>query len=85
MPVKDSLQSGKTEDDQEPLPAETSGAAQIANGEEIETPVEADVQARAKHEFETQREIPKSCTKAIVSVNGKDVDEVPLTSHERAA
>lgn len=84
MPLKDSLRSGKTEDDQEPLPAETS-AAQIGSGEEIETPVEADVQAQAKHEFETQREIPKSCTKAIVSVNGKDVDEVPLATHERAA
>jgi hypothetical protein len=83
MPLKDSLQSGQTEHDQAPLREETN--VQIASAEEIETPIEASVQAQAKHEFETQRKIPESCKKAIVSVNGKDVDEVPLASHERAA
>jgi hypothetical protein len=57
----------------------------VADAEEIETPIEAGVQAQAQHEFETERKIPKSCKKAIVSVNGRDVDEVPMPAHDRAA
>jgi GTP cyclohydrolase III len=70
MPLKDSLQSEKTDRED------------IHNAEEIETPIEAGIQAQAEREFE---KIPASCRKAIVSVNGEDVDEVPLVKHHRAA
>jgi hypothetical protein len=83
MPLKDSMQSEQTGNDQASLREETN--PQEASVEEIETSIEVSVQAQAKHEFETQRQIPDACTKAIVSVNGKDVDEVPLAAHERAA
>ncbi|MGZ5020236.1 MAG: hypothetical protein ACXWAV_07395, partial [Chthoniobacterales bacterium] len=71
--LKDSLQSEKTDREEN------------RNAEEIETPTEAGIQAQAKREFETQRKIPDSCQKAIVSVNGQDVDEVRLVRHHRAA
>ncbi len=56
-----------------------------ASVEEIVTPIEAGAQAQAEHEFETERKIPKECQCAIVSVNGKDVDQVNLPTHHRAA
>lgn len=86
MPLKDSAQSEKTEQDRS-LPAS-------ADAEDIETPIESGVQEQAEHEFETQRKTPPSVKKAIVSVNGEDVDEVPLENppahpwpdnHDRAA
>lgn len=69
----------KPEDASEPPDFRQPGAA-----EEIVTPIEAGAQAQAEHEFQTHREIPPSCKRAIVSVNGEDVDEVPL-GHEPAA
>ncbi|HEY3927514.1 MAG TPA: hypothetical protein VGL89_03985 [Candidatus Koribacter sp.] len=77
MPVKDSTQSETR--DGEPMPESS------VNVEEIETPIETTVTEQAEHEFETERKIPKSCKKAIVSVDGKDVEQVPLPDHERAA
>jgi vacuolar-type H+-ATPase subunit H len=59
--------------------------AEVEDSEEIVTPIEAGAQAQAEREFETQRKIPASCKKAIVSVNGKDVDEVLLPRHKRVA
>ena len=77
MPMNDSTQSERHED--EPLP-------QISvNADDMETPIETTVRDRAKHEFETERQIPKSCKQAIVSVDGKDVENVPLKDYERAA
>lgn len=70
MPPRDSLVPEKTE-------AEES--------DEIVTPIEAGAQEQAEREFETQRKIPAKCKTAIMSVNGKDVNEVPLPRHERAA
>lgn len=70
------MQSKKTVDEQGPLPE---------NVDEIVTPVEAEVQEQAEREFETERKIPRSCKKAIVSVNGEDVEQVPLPDHERVA
>ncbi len=85
MPFNDSLRSEKpdsaVEANQVPLREDTNPA----EPEEIETSIEAEAQAQAKHEFETQRQIPDSCRTAIVSVNGKDVDQVSLGAHERAA
>lgn len=88
MPLKDSMQSEQTErrediatrEESQPTPAAAEGGE-----EEIVTPIEAGVQAQAEHEFETERKIPDHCTCAIVSVNGKDVDQVPMTAHHRAA
>ena len=82
MPLNDSLveKSGKLEENLERVPEPENQDA-----EDIETPIEAGVQERAEHEFETERKIPSSCKTAIVSVNGRDVDEVPLPSQERAA
>jgi hypothetical protein len=77
MPPKDSATS-------ESLPEN----AQDGSVEEMLTPIEAGAQAQAEHEFETERKIPRTCKTAIVSVNGEDVDEVPLPHrehHERAA
>lgn len=63
----------------------TNSEPDVEDSEEIVTPIEAGAQEQAEREFETQRKIPPSCKKAIVSVNGKDVDEVPLPRHDRAA
>lgn len=56
-----------------------------AGAEEIVTPIEAGAQAQAEIEFQTERKIPPACKKAIVSVNGEDVDEVPIERHDHAA
>jgi hypothetical protein len=90
MPLKDSMQSGQTErtnQREESFLREESQSLPNAEAsvEEIVTPIEAGAQAQAEHEFETQRKIPDTCTCAIMSVNGKDVDEVPMTAHHRAA
>jgi hypothetical protein len=76
MPPKDSDRSERTEGENTP---------EVSTQDEIVTPIEAEIQAKAKHEFETERKIPVSCKTAIVSVNGEDVAEVPLAIHERAA
>ena len=84
MPFNDSKQSeGREERDREVL--RQAVLQPDPNREDIVTSIEADAQARAEHEFETERKIPPSCKTAIVSVNGEDVDEVPLADHERAA
>lgn len=86
MPFNDSLRSEKTDTAvEENHVATREDTDLIPEAEEIETPIEAEAQAQATHEFETQRKIPCECKKAIVSVNGKDVDEVPLATHERSA
>ena len=88
MPLKDSMQSEQTERREEISEREESQTVQgttDAGAEEIVTPIEAGAQAQAEHEFETERKIPDDCKCAIVSVNGKDVDQVPMTSHHRAA
>lgn len=90
MPLKDSMQSGQTErtnQREQSFSREESQSLPNAEAsvEEIDTPIEAGAQAQAEHEFETQRKIPDTCTCAIMSVNGKDVDEVPMTAHHRAA
>ena len=82
MPLEDSERLKNTENEQEPLREEPQFPA---TGEEIVTPIEADAQAAAEHEFHTERKTPHSCQTAIVSVNGEDVDKVPLESHDRAA
>ncbi|WP_041855929.1 hypothetical protein [Candidatus Korobacter versatilis] len=52
------------------------------SAEEIVTPIEAEIEEEAEREFDK----PPVHQKAIVSVNGEDVgDEVPITSHDRAA
>lgn len=56
-----------------------------ASAEEIVTPIEAGAQAQAEREFQTERKISPACKKAIVSVDGKDVDEVPIERHDHAA
>ena len=74
MPRNDSPKIEQTERDPEaPQPA--------TNSEEIVTPVEADIQARVERDFNN----PPLHKKAIVSVNGEDVDEVPASAHDRAA
>jgi hypothetical protein len=85
MPLKDSLQSEQTERREDSLREESQPAATESSVEEIVTPIEAGAQAQAEHEFETERKIPDHCTCAIVSVNGQDVDQVPMTAHHRAA
>ncbi len=83
MPLKDSMQSEKTDNEQAALPE---------NVDEMVTPIEANAQKQAELEFETERKIPRSCRKAIVSVNGEDVEQVPIEpprpgagGHPRAA
>lgn len=94
MPLKDSTQSEQTEREEQSEPtwapeelrtAQSTKDPASESSEEIVTPIEARAQAQAEREFETEREIPASCKKAIVSVNGQDVDEVPLANHKRAA
>ncbi len=82
MPLSDSLREQTGSAERTPILAHDPDDAE---SEEIETPIESGAQAQAEHEFETQRKIPDTCHRAIVSVNGKDVDEVPLPAHERAA
>jgi hypothetical protein len=82
MPLEDSERLKNTENEQDPLREE---AQFPATGEEIVTPIEADAQQQAERQFHTQRKTPPSCKTAIVSVNGEDVDKVPLESHDRAA
>lgn len=77
MPINDSTQSQRREDERLPQMS--------VNADDIETPIETAVTERAEHEFETERKIPKACKRAIVSVDGKDVESVPLRDHERAA
>jgi hypothetical protein len=74
MPSRDSL-----------VPEKVASETEVEDSEEIVTPIEAGAQAQAEREFETERKIPVTCNKAIVSVNGKDVDEVPMPRHDRAA
>jgi hypothetical protein len=91
MPLEDSMQSAQTErtnpnDSVVALEEEqASSGVPESSAEEIVTPIEAGAQAQAEHEFETQRKIPDDCRCAIVSVNGKDVDQVTLSNHHRAA
>ena len=49
--------------------------------EEIVTPIEAEIQNHVEREFE-RTPLKK---KAIVSVNGHDVADVPVSNHDRAA
>ncbi len=58
-------------------------AARDAEGppEEIVTPIEAEIQRRVEQEFR-HGAVHK---KAIVSVNGEDVGEDPIATHDRAA
>lgn len=83
MPFNDSPRLEKPAAEPDRVLREETGPSSEA--EEIETPIEAEAQAKAEHEFENERKIPTTCRKAIVSVNGKDVDEVSLPAHERAA
>jgi hypothetical protein len=82
MPLEDSERPKDIENEQRRLREDTSFPA---SGEEIVTPIEADAQETAEREFHSERQTPLSCRTAIVSVNGEDVDKVPLETHDRAA
>ena len=82
MPREDSRMIKNTENE---MPPKQETDALPASAEEIVTPIEAGAQEQAEREFQTQRKIPLTCKKAIVSVNGEDVNEVPIGRQDHAA
>ncbi len=77
MPLNDSERMERTE--QEPGPKRDKIQVDLAQ-EEIVMPIEAEIEEEVEREFEK----PPAHKKAIISVNGEDIDEVPVT-HDRVA
>ncbi len=68
-------------DSSQSLTERNSSLPALATQEEIVTPIEAEIQARVETDFEK----PLPGKKAIISVNGEDVAELPAPTHDRAA